>query len=102
HVIDDTPGRDGPAVRVPDRVGRARISVAGLPDAADVHDVAPAALEREIDRSGQVLGSAGAQRPGAGQMGMADEAQARGERRERVEPVLRADEIVPLVWTIGR
>src|SRR6185295_20285373 len=80
HVVDHTPGRDGAALGVPDRVSRARIAIAGLTDAADVHDVAPAALERQLDRSGQVLRSAGPERPGSWQMGVSHEAQARGER----------------------
>ena len=79
HVVGDPPGRRrsrGPRPR--SRRPRAdRDRGAARRCRRSRCSAGPRSSERSID-SGQVLGSAGAQRPGAGRMGMADEAQARG------------------------
>src|SRR5437867_2036488 len=74
-VVGDAANRDPTRGAIPDRVTRARVAIARLADAAHVHEVAPAAFERDVERAGSPDGPRGAERPVRRPVGMPDEAE---------------------------
>ena len=99
-VVRDPTEADLADLKVPEGVAGARVPIPGLSHAADVDDVAPPGLRSHRLRLRIELRARGADRPDAGMMRMADEAEPGREGRKHFEPLLGGDQVVPLVRVV--